>query len=211
VWSVIGVVATAVVGALATAIITPESLRSWFTGDEQSVEYHRVDTLDGTLAFEVPAAWAANDSDFDEFDGTVGPGLTAGIDPSLPENSVQSKAFLGASRVRTGDLGTGAELSAALTERLHADDWTLDGCTFDGESSLETEDGLRGPYRIWRGCSSTDLSLYEAWLAPADGSYVAVVQVQVTGDGADEIAEHVLATVQVRPERLEEGSDAAAD
>lgn len=203
----LGVVTTAVAGALAAAVITPETLASWLPDGTPELDYKRVENETGSLAFEVPTTWAASDTDY-LLDGIrLGPGLTSGDDPSLPANTVQARAFLGASTATTYEVLGGArgdDTEAALTDLVRSFDWTLEECVFDRESTMERSDGVSGVYRVWKQCGQSTQVLYDGFFAPPDGAYVASVQVQLTEDYPAEMADHIFQSFRVLPERLAE-------
>lgn len=204
----VGVVGTAVVGALAAALITPDSVRGSDADPPSSSAspppaYKRVANRDGALALEVPAPWAVTNPAYEEKGRSYGPGLAAGEDPYSDSRYTKSRVFLGASRTLAAELGKGGEsLSAGLLSKLRAEDWTIDGCEFDREVPFSrADDGVAGAYRVWRGCASTDSALYNGYFAPQDSSYVVVLQMELQSVDAG-AAEAALGSFRVLPERL---------
>ncbi|MGY1724730.1 hypothetical protein [Blastococcus sp. SYSU DS0533] len=207
--TVAGVCGTAVAGAVATAIITPDFVRDLLgTSTGQTVDYHRVEDGSGALAFEVPTSWSALNSTLDGVDGApLGPGLTAGPDPSLPANTSRPRAFLGAHRVVPDDQGSEVpardDLEADLVQQLRSRDWGLEQCVFDREEELQRDDGVDVVYRVWTDCGQGGQTVYDGFATPPQATYVAFVQVQLSEGVEDEVAAHVLETFRVLPERLD--------
>jgi hypothetical protein len=217
-WAVGSVCGTALAGAVATAIITPESIQGLLPGSSassastsvsaQPVSYKRVENRSGALALDVLEAWSAGDSTLD-VDGTVvGPGLTAGPDPSLPVNTTESRAFLGAQLMSTNGTspsdGEWQDVKARVVRDLRLRDWTLDHCEFDREKKFEREDDVQIIYRVWRNCGQRPQVMYDGVALPSGGSYVAYVQVQLSKEVDEGVAEHVLESLRVLPERLDD-------
>jgi hypothetical protein len=217
-WAVGSVCGTALAGAVATAIITPESIHDLLPGSSASsaptsvsarpLKYKRVEDRSGALALEVPEAWSAGDSTLDVNGRVVGPGLTAGPDPSLPVNTTESRAFLGAQLMSNNGTSPSdsewQDVEAHVVRDLRLRDWTLDHCEFDREKKVEREDDVEIIYRVWRNCGQRPQVMYDGVALPSDGSYVAYVQVQLSKEVGEGVAEHVLETLRVLPERLDD-------
>ena len=213
---VASVLGTAIVSAIAAAIITPNTLQAFLPGDRGAPEarpsptpvtYKRVSNRTGALTIEVPADWGAGDSSYRDLKGRLlGPGITAAVDPALPANSYTNpRAFLGASTVQARELTSAAGasgLQAELTRLVRSLDWTLDGCVFEREATLRRADGLVGPYRVWHDCAHTKGIFYDGYAAAPDGSYLVAFQIQFPDKGSGKVAEHILTSFRVQPERL---------
>lgn len=206
-----GVVLTAVIGAVTAALITPDLLRGSggpsASPTTTTLSYKRVARADGAIAFEVPSTWGAVRSDYDDPPGhTLGPGLTAGVDPTAPLASYQlGRAFVGASaekakRVQASMASKGVE--AVLHDLLAAVDWKIDGCAFNSERVIHREDGVIGVIREWRDCDQRTDVLYDGFFAPADGNYIASVQASFPDYSSRAVADRIIDTFRVTPEAL---------
>lgn len=208
-----GVVLTAVIGAVTAALITPDLFRS---GDGPSasptptpsvVSYKRVARTDGAIAFEVPSTWGAGPSSWDDPPGhRLGPGLTAGVDPTASSGSYQQgRAFVGASaeKAKTVQASVASKgVEAVLHDLVAAVDWTIDGCAFHAERVVHREDGVVGVIREWRDCDQRTDALYDGFFASSDGSYIVTVQVSFPDYSSRTVADHIIDTFRVTPEKL---------
>jgi hypothetical protein len=205
------VLGTALASAVAAAIITPETFRSlWRDSPPDATDpvvYEQVSSRDKALAMEVPSNWGTSNSYYNDVDGReLGPGLTAGTDPDLPPGYTRPSAFIGASALQAQELGltgaTGPRLLQELTQLNRALDWSKDGCTFDREEQLRPGSALLGVYRVWRSCQSTTSTFYDGTFTDAGGEFVGSVQIFLPEEVPSAVAQHLLSSIRVLPERL---------
>lgn len=211
------VVGTAVVGALATAIITEgrvDALWDWISssGDddvEDVDELKRVATASGSLSMEVPDSWGAIPGTYNiEYDGVVDPGdaLFAGTEFQTTADWSADTAYLAASSVapvRLELVGASAtELEAFVLDQVRSLDWTREGCVLVEESGADRPQWVAA-VRAWTDCAGIDdMRLWQYDAISADGTIVATMLVSLTPDSPQQVADTILMTWQVAPEKL---------
>lgn len=218
----VSTVAVAVVGATASALITPERIDGLFrsfggapavatpsTTTSAPLAYKSVTSLDKALALEVPTAWAARDGAYDvtNFSGTA---IITGTQVDSPVEFGEDGAYVGASAefATKGQLVEASDdaITGFLESVVEELDWTLEGCVPAAASAFE-KDGWFVDSRAWKDCASiTGSRLWEIAMIPEDRSALVSIQVLLTPDAPAEIVDMVVSSLVVDARRLPTGT-----
>jgi serine protease Do len=147
-------------------------------------EYMTVSDDSGALALDVPTNWSDVDGSAWELEGEV-IGLSVLAAPSVDDfyNSWGTPGVF---------FGATDQFEVTTDELLDAFDFSGD-CTFSERTAYE-DSAYSGKYDVWLTCGGTDTLLVVLAAQPADGSYHALVMVQVVSDADLAALDQILAT-----------------
>lgn len=192
-----GVVGTAIVAALAAALITPgriDDLFAGFTPDpgtaatpQDDVDYKRVVSRDGTFTFDIPEPWLTSSSQYNvPYAGTVdaGTAVSAGDDPTDGRQPTENGVYLAVSTAAATRLdlvsADASSIQSLLDTMANEIDWSRDGCVH-GSSKLAGPEGWTTAIVPWDDCYSTDgLRLWEVFAVPPSRTYILCMQLQLS-------------------------------
>lgn len=156
---------------------------------ESYSEFVSISDDTGTLTMDVPVEWSdINGSAWTQDDEEIGPGLSASPDLDGFSNTWEVPgAFFGVSEQIT------------MTVEEYLDSLTFnESCTYDSRS--EYADGVyTGFYDLWIDCGDAGSSFVVIAARPEDGSYMALVQVQVVGDADLDAVDRIMNTFIYNP------------
>ena len=195
-WYAIGAAAlVAVVGATASAVITPERV-DWFfglfSGGQTATEFKTVSTRDGAITVDVPLNWLVAPGKWNQT-AHPGTGIVAGTVIDGPVTGfVDDGAYLAASSefAKPADLAgmSESETRDTLTEVLDLD-WTIQNCVRD----TDVERSKRGwivESTKWKDCrENTGQRLYEFAAVDADGTVLVIGQVSLVPGTPDVVVD----------------------
>lgn len=185
-WYAIGAaVLVAVLGATASAVITPERV-DWFfglfSGGQTATEFKTVSTRDGAITVDIPQNWLVSQGGWNQT-ADLGTGIITGTDLEAPVTGfVEDRGYLGASSA-VGDSGelagmSSAETRAALKEVLDLD-WTIRNCVRDTDVE-RTKQGWMVESTKWKDCADNiGQRLYEFAAVDDDGTTLVIGQVSL--------------------------------
>lgn len=204
-----GVIGTAVVAALAAAIITPERLDAFFApasspSGAPEVVYKRVVSSDGVFTFDIPDTWLSGESDYNVTYGGVadqGSAMTAGEDPTDGRQPTEDGIYLGVSIQAAERLGLASagrdEMQEWLDDTAADADWSRDDCV-RGPSDLSGPDGWVTGIVAWDDCYGTKgLRLWEIYAVPPGGDFVLCVQPQLSARTDEAVIAHIIASLVI--------------
>jgi hypothetical protein len=84
---------------------------------------------------------------------------------------------------------------------LRSADWTLLGCVFEDENTLDRE-GYVGLYRRWRNCGQVGAFFWNVIAVPDAGTPVVVAEIQFLQISDITVAQRILDTFEVVADRL---------
>ena len=219
-----GVIGAAVVGALATALITSERVDGFFnwvgagfaspapTSETTELATKTVSSVDKVFTLDVPEDWSVGLSTFDVFDEdylNVGSGIFTGEDLNAGVDFDKSGAYLGASTYAAEKLGLVGASRSKISEWADdfADefDWTIDGCTLTNQKVPE-RDGWIVEGRIWKDCASNGgMRLIEIFAVPEGGEFLVCMQINLLESDPDEVTETLVESLAILESRLPPG------
>ena len=209
-------VLTAVVGALATAIISPERIDRLFgAGDAERdrpppISYKRVAERTGAVSVRVPDSWAVTTSRYEGVDGVTdgsGRALRTGPDPTSTVPSTQEVAWVGASRTAPEELGlldlTDDAARTLLQDQIDGLDYRDMGCTRTDDHLLDLAATWVTAVAVWEGCGAVeDWRVWEVAMLAKDRRSLVTVQIGLSPSTPDEVAEQLVESVTVVPSQL---------
>lgn len=137
----------------------------------------------GAMQMSIPAEWSDVDGSAWELDGEViGLSLTAAPNINNMLNSWDTPGVF---------FGATDQFDVTVDELLDSFDYKND-CTYDGRSPYQ-DDVYTGQYDFWYGCGNGTMLLTMA-VQPADGSYLALVLIQMLSDADIAAADQILAS-----------------
>ncbi|MBE2198856.1 MAG: serine protease [Anaerolinea sp.] len=142
----------------------------------------------GAMQMSVPVEWQQIDGTSWQWEGQeAGPSLTAAPDINALFNSWSVPGvFFGATN----------QLNMTVEELLNSVDYTGQ-CTYDGRSPYQDE-VYTGQYDFWYGCGDESAMILILAVQPADGSYTALVLIQMLTQADLEAADQILASFIVQ-------------
>lgn len=151
---------------------------------ESYTDYVTLNDDSGALTMDVPAEWSdVNGSAWVRDDVEIGPALSASPDLDGFTNTWDTPGVF---------FGVSDQLTMTPEEYLDSLDFS-DSCTFDSRS--EYSDGVyTGFYDLWTNCGDNGSSFVVIAAKPDDGSYMALVQVQVVGDADLDAVDRIMNT-----------------
>jgi serine protease Do len=151
---------------------------------ESYTDYVSIADDTGTLTMEVPAEWSdVNGSAWVMDDEEIGPAVSASPDLEGFSNTWEVPGVF---------FGVSDQLTMTVEEYLDSLDFS-DSCTYDSRSDYS--DGVyTGFYDLWTNCGDAGSSFVVIAARPEDGSYMAVVQVQVVGDADLDAVDRIMNT-----------------
>ena len=213
-----GVMAAAFVGAVATAIITPDRINHLFRlpanasvteTTHSDVRYRTVTDRHGAISMSVPASWATLQGRFDvSFDGVQDKGvaLNAGTDPQQGSLYGVDGVYVGASsatstRLRMNDWSK-SEVLAWATEQNEVSDFTLDSCVLTPRR-VASPPGWITASRVWDNCLGKEgWSVFDIVGVSPDRRVVVVVDLRKSQAMPDAVLIKVAKSVAVQVEHL---------
>jgi hypothetical protein len=215
-------VLVAIVGATASAIITPERLDGLFaifggsagagvppaSTTPPPLETKNVASDDKALSFAIPAEWGARNGNYN-VSPDAGSAVITGTQVDSPVEFGEDGAYIAVSRefaTRTGLPGLASDdLRARADDLVGEADWTIDGCTASDEPTRE-KDGWQLATRYWEDCAQIPGSkLWEMVAIDDDGSVVVTMQVLLSADASAEIMDTIVESFTVDPRKLVSG------
>lgn len=225
--AVAGVIGTAIAGAAATALITPQRIDQLFgilggaasqvALETDPVEYKTVTDADGAISLEMPEDWIVVDAPYDvAFGGVREPGasLLAGDGVGDGSDWGESAIYVGASTATAARYelpeSTPAERTATLEAIADDVDWSIDDC-LHATDELALPRGFAGVATSWDDCAQTDgMRVWEIYAASDDGTVFLFVQIFLP-PGADASVAHDLAeTLTVTRGEIPAATDGAS-
>jgi serine protease Do len=151
---------------------------------ESYTEYSSITDDTGTLTMEVPVEWSdVNGTAWTQDDAEIGPALSASPDLDGFNNTWETPGVF---------FGVSDQLTMTVEEYLDSLDFS-ESCTFDSRSDYS--DGVyTGFYDLWTNCGDAGSSFVVIAAKPEDGSYMALVQVQVVGDADLDAVDRIMNT-----------------
>ncbi|WP_382306635.1 hypothetical protein [Herbiconiux sp. UC225_62] len=218
-----GAVLVAVVGATASAVITPERLDGLFamfgggagagaatsaSSTPPALETKNVSSGDKALSFAVPAEWGARTGNYN-VSPDAGTAVITGTQVDSPVEFGEDGAYIAVSEdfaTRTGLTGLAADdLRARADDLVGEADWTIDGCVASDEPSRE-KDGWQLATRYWTDCAQIpDSKLWEMVAIDDEGTMVVTLQVLLSPDASPEIMDAIVGSFTVDPRKLPSG------
>ena len=201
VYAVGGAVGLAVIGATASALITPERIDAFFgafgshappteTATSDAVAYKTVVSNDKAITVDIPAEWGANLS---KWDWTMDPGsaVRTGVDTTGVIDFAQDTAYLGASAAAAEAEGAPAMTAAERRDWLRSYvelDWTIEGCVREPDPVWKRA-GWTIEATRWKDCATYPGQRYFAFAATDEhGDVLVLAQMSLTDGTPDEIA-----------------------
>lgn len=156
---------------------------------ESYTEFVSISDDTGTLSMEVPVEWSdINGSAWVQDDQELGPGLSASPDLAGFSDTWETPGVF---------FGVTEQFDMTIEEYLDTYDFS-DSCTFDSRSDYS--DGLyTGQYDLWTDCGDAGSSFVLIAAQPEDGSFLALVQVQVVGDADLDALDKIMNTFIYQP------------
>ncbi|MBM7503818.1 hypothetical protein ACFPER_10055 [Agromyces aurantiacus] len=217
-YAVGGAVGVAVLGATASAVITPERIDALFgrsdaagatpTSTVAPIEYQTVQHTSGAIALDVPEEWGARDARWD-VDEHPGAAMRVGFQIESVTPFGVDGAYAGASvaSARAVDATSMSEPERRDWLRGYiVRDWTVDGCVPRPDPGWEKAGWTLETTR-WEDCASfEDSRLVEFAALHDDGEVVLVGQISLTAETPDAVAEHLIESIAVQAEKLPSGT-----
>jgi serine protease Do len=148
-------------------------------------DYISITDNSGAMAMEVPATWSDVDGSPWELDGEViGLSLTAAPNVNDFLNSWDTPGVFFAAT---------DQFDLSVDELLDAFEFSSD-CTSGGARTDYSDAVYTGKYDVWLECGGTDTLLVVVVAEPADGSYSALIMVQVVSDADLDALDRILNT-----------------
>ncbi len=211
---------TAVVAALAAALITPERIDAFVqffaptsapssSPSAPEVVYKRVVSPDGVFTLDIPETWLISNARYDVAYGGVadtGAAVTAGVDPTDGRQPTEDGIYLAASasavgrfQLETADIPTvQAWVDTAAAEL----DWSEDGCVL-GASALSGPEGWITGVTPWDNCYSTQgLRIWEMYTVPPSREFALCLQLQLSQTTDEAVLAHIIESLVVDESRL---------
>ena len=210
--AILATVGTAVAGAVAGAIITPERFEAMFSAPVSTpdpIEFKTAtDPLDA-ITLSVPTTWAVGLASYIPGLDDVreeGAAVLAGTQVGGSVVHGESTAYVGASVVTPRRLELVGESEAVLRqwlqEKVAEPDWTIEDCVLVDENTHAIE-GWLSASRLWKDCASLEGARLLEWFAlTPDGAVMQVGQILLAPDVPDGALDTIVESVVVRPERL---------
>jgi serine protease Do len=156
---------------------------------ESYTDYVSISDDTGTLTMDVPVEWSdINGSAWTQDDVEIGPALSAAPDLDGFSNTWETPGVF---------FGVSDQLTMTVEEYLDSLDFS-ESCTYDSRS--EYADGVyTGFYDLWTNCGDAGSSFVVIAAKPEDGSYMALVQVQVVGDADLDAVDRIMNTFIYTP------------
>lgn len=209
-------VALAVLGATASALITPERLNNLFGLFGSGVSYKTVATSDGALTLDVPDTWAARDASYN-VTPTAGSAILSGTQVRNPLQVLDEGAYAGASADATGQMSMAGfpadpadpdfeQVAQAFGQAIVDEaDWTQVGCTATKEPTRRV-DGWVVASQAWKDCADTEgTRVWDIALVKGDGSVFAFLQVFLPSGRPASIVDTTLNSLLIDPRKLPTG------
>lgn len=158
---------------------------------EETYTYEVVSDDTGAMTVEVPTAWNDRstlgwDYDLDE----IQDGVQIGASPDL-------QAWIDGWEFPGMFFGASATLADSFTAETLLDDNDFSGpCTLDNRYPYE-DPAYVGFYDLWLNCGGADTTFVVVAAAPADGSYLVLVEVQAFTDADLDALDHILGSFLV--------------
>jgi len=146
--------------------------------------YMTINDDSGVLSVEVPSAWAeTNGSAWTDNDVEIGPAVSAAPDLDGFFNTWETPGmFFGASN----------QLNDTVDSLLDGFSYS-DSCSYGGR--FDYEDPLyTGKYDLWSECGGSETIYIVLAVQPEDGSFLALVTVQVVSDADLDALDHIMNT-----------------
>lgn len=218
-----GAVGVALVGATASALITPERLDALFgwspatagvTPTPVSDEMKTITTGDNAVAVEVPDAWAARDSSYDTFP-FAGSALLAGTQIDARITPTHDGLYLDASTTTPVEHGladlTVEQRTAALKEYVAIAEWDKEGCV-PGSEPARSRDGWLVVTRLWQDCVQTEgLRAWEIAALSDDAAVLVTMQITLRPQSGADIVDRIVASFAVDEAKLPSGTRLSGD
>ena len=223
--AVASVVGTAVIAALAAAVITPERIDGFFQlfaptsapSSPPEVAYKRVVSPNGVFTLDIPESWLIANAQYNVTYagvGDVGSGMSAGVDPTDGRQPTEDGIYLGASvdaanrlqfaSADTTDIQAWADVTATEI------DWSQDGCV-RGVSELSGPDGWVTGVTPWVDCYSTaGLRIWEMYTVPPNRAFTLCLQLQLSQSTDEAVLEHIIGSLVVDESRIATASEPAS-
>ena len=206
-------VGVAVVGATASALITPELFSGWLhptpTPTPAALEFKTVSTSNDAVTVTVVDEWMVLDGTYDVVlggDTDLGSALNAGtrIDSGTSWND--DWLYVAASSDASLRLGladqSDAELADWVLEEARAPDWTRENCVLTEGPELEKSDWVIG-HADWKNCGTVEGSrFWEIVAVSPDRSVVVVIQSALAPGTPDAAMLAILEGLAVNPAKL---------
>lgn len=208
------IVLASVLGAIATALITPETFRGGSSNSAQvatSPEPTPPGLItkrhpDGGLTVDVPQDWPVGRA---RYNPLLKPGTERGTSMDLGPGMGQAvpgvtRITVAAGRGLVAEVGVTTEnRQEVLRDTLASWDWTIDGCVLRQDEVFRNVQ-MEGQLRHWTGCHGlAESHLWEVMALTNDGHAVMVAQMQHRDDLTPELAARILDSVRVRPSQLQ--------
>jgi hypothetical protein len=215
--AVASVVGTAVVAALAAAVITPERIDAFVhlfspssaPSSLPEIAYKRVVSPDGVFTLDVPESWLSSSAVYNVTYagiGDVGAGMSAGVDPTDGRQPTEDGIYLGASVDAANrlhlDAADASAVQAWADEAATEIDWSQDGCV-RGVSQLSGPDGWATGVTPWVDCySTTGLRIWEMYAVPPSRDFTLCLQLQLSQGTDEAVLEHIIGSLVVDESRI---------
>lgn len=213
--TIASVIGTAIAGAAATALITPERVDQLFgalgsavasqtASATDPVEYKPVTGVDRAVSLEVPVDWIVIDTSYDVAAGGIvepGASLLAGDAVGDGSDWGESAVYVGASTATASryelPASTAEERTAILGALADEVDWSIDHC-LRTDDALPLPTGFAGISTSWDDCAQTDgMRLWEIYASSADGAVFLLAQIFLPPGADASIARHVIETLTI--------------
>jgi hypothetical protein len=212
-YAVGGAVGVAVLGATATAIITPERIDAIFggstsvpspTASPSPIPYDIVSTSSGAITVDVPDDWGARDSVWNVTEDR-GDALRTGKQFESEIAFHVDGAYLGASKAARSLAGaTDLDESGrrTLLRSFIEADWSVEGCSTRPDPVWEKPGWLVEATR-WEDCASLEgARLFEFAALDRDAEVLVVSQMVLVAGTPDEVVERYVQSFAVDPSKL---------
>ena len=222
--AVAGVVGSAVVAALAAAVITPERIDAFFQlfapssaqSSQPEVAYKRVVSPDGVFTLDIPESWLIASAQYNVTYagiGDAGAGMSAGVDPTDGRQPTEDGIYLGASADAANrlqlDNADPSEIQAWADVTAAEIDWSQDGCV-RGVSELSGPDGWVTGVTPWVDCYATaGLRIWEMYTVPPNRAFTLCLQLQLSQGTDETVLEHIIGSLVVDESRIPTASEPA--
>lgn len=216
-------VLTAVVGALATALISPErvdrvlgtSAPSTTAPDPEGITYKPATSPDGALSVRVPQEWPAAPATFNDQwsgEGLVGVGVRAGdLSPDMYDTDyIYASAASASSNGLDLTALSDAQLRAQLEKEAYQD-WTRDGCR-PATTQVEVPAAWVAAVQAWDGCAGVDgMRVWDARLVSSNRQVISSLQVLLLANTPIEVVEEAFDSLAVQEARLPRSGERSGD
>jgi hypothetical protein len=214
-YAVGGAVGIALIGATASALITPERIDAFFgafgdhsgptpTASAATVEYKTVVSNDRSITVDIPTEWGANLARWDvsQYPGSA---LRTGIDTSDLVDFAEDGGYLAASAATAVAAGAPAMSSAERRDWLRSYvelDWTIEGCVRQPDPVWERS-GWTIEATRWKDCAAYRGERYFEFAATdEDGDVLVIAQVSLSDGTPDAVAERYVESFVVDLDKL---------